>query len=135
MAKRWSNDGQVVAIKGPEAVVVASRTNFGQAILRVLNMQVVIFRARSTPPASRNAGRDSPVPLGLSGTGLDTCTSNNGIVKWPLWQIELAENTKETDVGCGINEGQAPTLDVAPRSSARLHTWLVRSGLGEALAR
>ena len=55
----------------------------------------------------------------------------------PLW---LADDTRETDVGCGINQGQAPALLVAPcRVSrlllSRLQAWPMRSELGAALAR
>ena len=55
----------------------------------------------------------------------------------PLW---LADDTRETDVGCGINQGQAPALLVAPGRAprlllARLQAWPVRLELGAALAR
>ena len=55
----------------------------------------------------------------------------------PLW---LAEDTGKTEVDCGINQGQAPALLVAPSSAprlllARLKAWPMRSELGEALAR
>ena len=43
----------------------------------------------------------------------------------PLW---LAEDTGETEVGCGINQGQVPALVVAPSRAprlllARLQAW------------
>ena len=55
----------------------------------------------------------------------------------PLW---LAEDTEETEVGFGINQGQAPALLVAPNSApelllARLQAWPMRPELGAALAR
>jgi len=55
----------------------------------------------------------------------------------PLW---LAEDTGETEVGFGINQGQAPALLVAPSSTprlllARLQAQPMRSELGAALAR
>ena len=55
----------------------------------------------------------------------------------PLW---LAEDTGETEVGFGINQGQAPALLVAPSSAPRLllahlQAWPMRSELGAALAR
>ena len=55
----------------------------------------------------------------------------------PLW---LAEDTGETEDGCGINQGQALALLVAPGPTprlplARLQEWPMRPELGEALAR
>ena len=55
----------------------------------------------------------------------------------PLW---LAEDTGETEVGCGINQGQAPALLVAPSRAprlllARLQAWPMRPELGAVLAR
>ena len=55
----------------------------------------------------------------------------------PLW---LAEDPGETEVGCGINQGQVPALVVAPSRAprlllARLQARPVRSELGAALAR
>ena len=54
----------------------------------------------------------------------------------PLW---LAEDTGETEVGCGINQDQAPANLVAPSSAptlllAHLQAWPMRSELGAALA-
>ena len=52
----------------------------------------------------------------------------------------VAGDTGETEVGCGINQGQAPALLVASSRAPRLHLarlqmWPVRSKLGAALAR
>ena len=63
--------------------------------------------------------------------------TKRGFAMRPLW---LAEDTGETEVGCGINQGQAPAILVAPSSAprlllARLQAWPMRSELGAALAR